>query len=91
MHQTGQFEEDYCKAVERLDQAMRNSRIISQTVEKKLNEEELEDLMAVLRELMPTTIKNLTEVYRFIKKYESTCHAAEITKDDLCQEKTKTK
>lgn len=79
----GTFEKDYSEAISKLNQAIKDSQTITKTIEEKLNERELEDLMVVMRQLMPVTIQNLGAVCRFLNNYESKGHAAEFATDDL--------
>lgn len=81
MHES--FKEDYSEAISRLNQAIKDSQTITKTIEDKLNEQEFENLMAVMRRLMPAAIENLGAVYCFLNKYESNGHAAEFAKNDL--------
>ena len=86
-----EFDKDYSEAVGKLNQAIKASQTISKAIEEKLNEREFENLMVLMRKLLPMTIQNLGTVYSFLHKYESKSHAAEIAKDDLCQEQREPK
>lgn len=65
-----QFDKEYLEAVTKLNLALKNSEAIASEIDRKLNEAELSELITRLRELMPVAIKNLSEVYRFLNKYE---------------------
>ena len=80
--QDDQFERDYDKAVGKLKEIIRNSQIIKKAIEEKLNEDELEKLIVLMRELMPETLRDLVEVHYFLQKNGYNDNAAK-TKNDL--------
>lgn len=82
-----QFERDYVKAIDKLNKAIKDSRVITKAIEENLNEDSFEKLIVLMRKLMPETLQNLGETHHFLKKYGYNDNTAGTEKDFLRKEK----
>jgi len=65
-----QFENDYTETVEKLKRLTRDSMIIEKAIKEKLNDDGIEELITLFRELLPQAIQNLSAIYYFLNKYD---------------------
>jgi len=77
-----QFEKDYDEILKKLEGLIRNSETIKQTVEKRLDKDAMNQILALLRELVPKAIKDLGQIYLFLNKYGYNNNVEQIQKDD---------
>jgi len=64
-----QFEKDHDEALKKLRKLIRDSESIKKTVENRLDKDAPEEIMTLLRELIPKAIIDLGQIYSFLNKY----------------------
>ena len=73
-----------------MKEIIRNSRIIKKAIEEKLNEDELEKLIVLMRGLIPETLRDLVGVHYFLQKNGYNDNAAKA-ENDLCSKEQEPK